>query len=290
MNGFHVRRLPMKFRPLSLLLLLISMCCLPALNSHAQEGKLALLYKDILGKDSNENIPKLEEITPMLGTVESMDVLEIKEALPWMERAMNNDDLEVQKYGELGLWAISRRTDSAALLSGLTPQLIGKLHHPDSYIARGAIVVLYSMKPTPPESVIDEFMQELHDVLVHEELGPAIVFGLLVIDYKSKRLDIAQAIQGYLHRNTLTSKQRIDTLNAIAAQGTKNADLLQEVATNLSSQDEEVKISAIRALRMGGEKGMARGKDQIEQIATSSTAGERLRQAAREALQSSPHP
>ncbi len=272
----------MTLRQFSSLLILMAVYILPAWSSQTQEGKLAQLYQDILTRDDNGTLPKLEDITPTLGKVEGMDASEIKGALPWVERALNSDNLEVQKYGELGLWAVARRADSASLLADLTPLLIRKMHHPDLYIDRGAFMVLSSMRPAPPESVIDEF---IHDLQSDSDLNPAIVFGLLTTDFNSKRQDIAQAIQGYLHRSTLTTQQRIETLNAIAVRGSKDDALLRAVTTNLSLQNEDVKISAMRALKRSGEKGMAVGREQIEQIAASPTASERLRKEAHEALQ-----
>ncbi len=258
-------------------------CLLAMASSRAaaaqQHDGLANLYENIIADFANGTPPKLADVTDYLDKVPSMQVGEIRSALPWIQRAVQSPRLEVRSYGQLGLFAINQRPDSEALIGYLVPVIAANLNDPDRHIRSGAILVLAGMKPKPPEDAISHLLQALQS---DQELGPGIVFALVQID--PNRDDIASAIDRYMTSQKLTTSQKVDTLNALATRQVQDKRLLDDIATNLTEQSDDVRISAMHAIRRSGPTGVAVAKSQLQSLAGSNQVSERVRSEAKQVL------
>lgn len=244
------------------------------------EGGLAGLYQEIIAGFASGNPPTMVAVTDYLDKVPAMSVDEVRSGLPWIEAALNSPRVEVRHYAGLGLFMINRRPDSRSLIEYLVPVLAEKLHDPEVNTRIWAIRALSEMKPLPPDSAISSLVQDLQ---AEKELAPGIVFGLVQVD--PNREDIAAGIADYMTSQMTTSKDQIDTLNALATKPVHDARLIALIAGNLASQSDDVKIAAIQALGRSGSVGIAAAKPQLQQLAESPEASDRVRAAARQVLQ-----
>lgn len=265
-------------------LLACVLLCAPAgiATQQAAGNALVNIYRTILADVDSGQLPKLEQVTDVLDTIDKMPEAEIREAFPLFEEAAQSKNGEVRKYGMLGFVSVAmQRADSASMMTPLVPVIAGHLRDSDIGVRRGALFALSNMKPKPPESVVDILKAELkHD----QELAPGIVSALVYID--ANRADIADAVRKYLHSETLSTDERINTLNALATVRIEDSGLIDEVIRNLSSSNEDILIAAIRVLRRCGPVGVERARTRLEEIENSSQTSERVKSTAKVALQS----
>ena len=212
-----------------------------------------------------------------------MSVEEIRAGLPWIEKAIQSPRLEVRHYGGLGLFAINLRPDSRSLIEYLVPVIAKGLENPEINTRIWAIRALSEMKPKPPEGAISYVLRALQS---DKELGPGIVFELVQID--PNRDDIATAIAAYMTSRMKTPGERVDTLNALTTRPVQDKRLIALMASNLTGQPEDVQIAAIHALTTSGPTGVETVRLQLQQLTESGETSERLRSAAKKALEPGP--
>jgi hypothetical protein len=283
-------------RALSGSLLVVSSLFAMAQQYPSSDG-LATLYKAILSREAHGNVPRMEEIAGHFDNMRGMDVAEIKSALPWMQRALESPNPSVRVYGILGLYAIDERPDSASLIGHLVPVIAKQFDDP--YLCELSIETLSYMKPKPPEDAISYLLEALRSGRqLHfdpktqigqsprpdEDLGPGVVFALVQVD--PNRNDIARAIDAYMVSRMKTADQKVATLNALATRPVMDARLIADISANLTDQTEDVRISAIRALERSGPTGVETARQQLERMAGAGEASNRVREAARQAIES----
>jgi hypothetical protein len=128
-----------------------------SLASRTQErphGALATLYKTIFSGYENGQPPRLVDVTNVLDVVPQMGSDDVRSALPLISSAIQSPRLEIRSYGELGIYAINLRPDSANFIADLVPMIAKNLRDPDRHIRSGAILALSTMKPRPSEEAI----------------------------------------------------------------------------------------------------------------------------------------
>jgi HEAT repeat protein len=255
------------------------LCNIPLAAQQGSVETLAGLYQGIISDYANGKAPRLVDVTNLLDKVPEMDAKDIESALPLIEEAIQSTRLEVRSYGELGMFAISQRSDSAQLIGHLAPVVARNLQDPDVHIRKGAVLVLSGMRPKPPEEAISYLLSALQ---FDHELGPGIVYGLVQID--PNRTDIAHAIDVYMKTNMATRDQRVDTLNALASRQVTDRRLISDMATNFSDESEDVRLSAIRAIVRSGPAGVEASKQQLRRLAGPDEPSENVRDEAQRAL------
>jgi hypothetical protein len=258
------------------------------LCAQQSEGGLATLYENIISDYANGTAPpKLVDVTNYLDKVPDMGVGEIKSALPWIQRAVESPRLEVKSYGQLGLFAINQRPDSASLIGYLVPIVAEDLENQDKHASRGAVLVLSGMRPKPPEAAISHLMSGLQSeekLQSDPKWGAGIVYALVQVD--PNRNDIARAVDAYMKSKMKTDSQRVDTLNALATKPVQDSRLIADIAENLTAGSEDVRISAIHALVRSGTPGIEAARPQLERMAGAGEPSDRVRAAAKQAIES----
>lgn len=246
---------------------------------------LADLYQSIITGFDNGHPPAMVEVTDYLNKVPTMNVNEIRAGLPWIEKAIESPRVEVRHYGGLALFAINQRPDSRSLIEYLVPVLANNLTSPSVNTRIWAIRALSEMKPQPPDNAVSAL---LRDLPAERELAPGIVFALVQIN--PDREDIAAGIAKYMASQMSTPREKIDTLNAMATRPVHDKRLIALIAKNLTAQPEDVELSAIHALERSGQTAVETARPQLQRLAESSEASERMRAAAQHALGASGAP
>jgi hypothetical protein len=106
--------------------------------------------------------PKYENLRRVTGQIEGLRPEEITSALPAIFAALAHQDNTVQGYADSALYAIAQRPDSAALLRSHVDVIGHNIFTSPNPDTRGAeIVILGSLRPTPPPEVVPIFLNFL---------------------------------------------------------------------------------------------------------------------------------
>jgi HEAT repeat protein len=258
--------------------------CLAPLWVAAQtsDGGLAGLYQGIISGSENGQPPTKADVTGYLKNVPAMSPDDIRTGLPWIQKALENPNVEVRHYAGLGILAIDRRPDSRSLIETLVPLIARQLLDPDINTRVWAISALAEMKPAPPDEAISSVLQDLK---TDDQLAPGIVFELVQIDPNQK--DIAAGIADYMSSRMNTTNERIETLDALGTRSVQDPRLISLITDNLTSQSNDlVRMAAIQALDRSGPVGIDAARPQLQKLAESPEISDVVRSAAKQALES----
>lgn len=207
---------------------------------------------------------------------------EIRKALPAIFAALAYQDEGVRHNAMTGLFEVARRPDGAALLKDRI-SLIGNvlLTSPISETQAGAVVILGSLNPAPPEviPILLKFLQE-NDKDLNAQ-GSAI-FELVSIAPENS--EVIAAVQVFLSR-PLDSQTRIGVLNALGNPNVKDERLIALLIASLDDTEEGVQSTAIQALTRIGRQALEQAEPGLRRLARESNQPTDIVELAKQALQ-----
>jgi HEAT repeat protein len=250
--------------------------------AHAQTPSLEGFFRTLVDHPSPP--PAYENLRQVTGRIEGLRPEEITKALPAIFAALAYQDETVSAYASSALYSISLRPDSAALLKSH----IDAIGHSLSTSSRpetraGEIIVLGTLKPTPPPEVVPIFLAFLKRTDTDAQAqGSGIIFELLQIAPDNP--EVIAAVQEFLSRS-LDSKSRIDALNAVGNPSVKDARILAMVTASLDDPDPGIRSTAIQALGRMGPQALQQAEPTLHRLAADKTQPADVVAAAKEALQ-----
>ena len=184
----------------------------------------------------------------------------------------------------MALFAIDQRPDSASLLGPYIPNIAEGLTDVDQNVRNGIVIVLGSMRPTPPEPAIQALVSNLRKPAEHSSLGTGVVFWLTRL--RPPRDDLASAIARFMQSNDLTEEDRVNLMLAVTSADQQWGErFIPEVIANLSGKHSvPVRKAAIKALEKIGPVGVAQARAELESMKKDEAEDAELRATARALL------
>jgi HEAT repeat protein len=247
-----------------------------------QANSLQEFFQTLVDHYDPSSLPKYENLRKVTGQIEGLRPEEITKALPALFAALTHQDNTVQGYADSALYAIAQRPDSAALLRSHV-DVIGHniLTSPNPDTRGGEIIILGSLKPTPPPEVVPIFLNFLKRTDLQAQ-GAGAIFELVHIAPENP--EVVAAVMEFLSRPTLDSKGKIDTFNALGTHRVKDAKIISMMITSLDDSDEGVRFTAAQALAGIGQSALQQAEPALQRLANDPGQPANVRDAAKQAL------
>jgi HEAT repeat protein len=259
------------------------LCLVFAIQTPAQT--LQGFFQALVDHYDPSSLPKYENLQRATGQIEGLRPGEITKALPAIFAAWAHQDDMVKGYAASALYSIALRPDSAALLRSHVDTIGRYLTTPTvtrPETRATSIVILGSLNPTPPPEVVPIFLNFLKRTDAEAQAqGAGVIFYLAHIAPENP--EVLAAIQEFLSRPTLNSKDKIDTFLALGTHRVKDARIISTMITSLDDSDEGVRFTAAQALGMIGESAL-QAEPALQKLANDPKQPANVRDAAKQAL------
>jgi len=251
---------------------------------HAQKPSLQEFFQALVDHYDPSSLPKYETLRRVTGQIERLPPEEITRALPAIFAALAHQDKTVTGCADSALYAIALRPDSADLLRSRIDALGHNiLTSPNPDTRAGGIVILGSLKPTPPPEVLPIFLTFLKRTDADAQAqGSSVIFELLHIAPQDP--GVIAAIQEFLSR-PLDNSAKIGVLNALGNPEVKDAHLLAALVASLDDPDQGVRSAAVQALTRIGNSAFQQAEPALQRLAKDPKQPPEVIAAAKEALQ-----
>jgi HEAT repeat protein len=253
-------------------------------TTQAQTSSLQQFFQALVGHYDAASLPKLDDLMKVTNQIEGARPAEITGALPAIFVALAHQDDTVKAYAATALFAVARRSDSTALLRSRV-DVIGHdlLTATKPETRAGEIIILGSLKPSPPPEVVPIFLTFLKRTDAEAQAqGSAVIFELVHIAPENP--EVIAAVQEFLS-GSLDSKSRIDVLNALGDPRVKDARIIAMMIRALDDPDQGVRFTAAQALAGMGRSALQQAESTLQRLADDPKQPADVRAAAKEALQ-----
>jgi HEAT repeat protein len=260
------------------------LCILSAIQTPAQT--LQQFFQTLVDHYDPSSLPKYENLRRVELQIEGLRPEDITKALPAIFAAWAHPDDMVKGYAASAFYGIALRPDSAALLRSHVDTIGRYLTTPTvtrPETRATSIVILGSLNPTPPPEVVPIFLNFLKRTDAEAQAqGAGVIFYLAHIAPENP--EVLAAIQEFLSRPTLNSKDKIDTFHALGTHGVKDARIISMMITSLDDPDEWVRFTAAQALTGIGPSALQQAEPALQRLANDAKQPANVRDAAKQAL------
>lgn len=209
--------------------------------------------------------------------VPSMPAPEISKALPAILAVLDSDRINAQKIAMAALIAIGLRTDSAELLRPYVPSIAQALNSSDSALQSGAVLVIGTQKPAPPNVSLAVLRDFVH---AHGRDPNAQVSALsILLLFKPDDPDVVQATVEYLSKN-LDHEVYAAALYAVRGSRARDPKIQVCVVSALENAKSDVALAAIGAMERMGDAAIRNAEPALRRLESDTSKSLRVRQAA----------
>ena len=231
----------------------------------APQSPFAGLIAEYLRRDANGHSPTPDEIAAMASLQPQPDAASIREAMPYLLKALDNPDIALHAFALTaiaGLQSPASATPSDSAKS--TPQPLYKgdvVHALTPYIPQIAthltseeseenrllaVAILGGFSPNPPAAVYGPLLAYLKRDDAIGPVGLAVVVDLL--QFVPLTADATAAIAHYLRRSDQTSDSRSNLADTIASAPNQSQTLNRTLLLYLASDDNSLRARVILSL------------------------------------------
>jgi len=195
--------------------------------------------------DKSTQLPKYEEIVKIIDAGVAGPAVEVESMVPYILAASTNSDETVRTYAALALFAISRRNDSATVLSPNLDGIARLFKDPNERLQGAAAMVFSNLRPSPPPEALQYILAAMKDPNTSAYARTVEVHTALRI--APSDTDVAGAVKK-LWSTDLDKQGRIDLLNALADPRIVDKDLERIVINALENNDVGIRSTALQVL------------------------------------------
>jgi len=241
---------------------------------------LQVVFQRLVQNYGTPGQPKPEEILNVEKGIANMSPAAVRSALPSVKVALDARNDQLQLAAGSALFAISRRSDSADLLSPYIDDICQLFYSPNRGVTYYAALIVLNLRPAPPPEVVPLILASLDQPNSSETQISAV--GTLV-RLAPENPDVIAAILKFMSR-PLDHDTRIAALNAIHTSRVNDPGVRDAVIHALNDPYPGVKLAAISTLERMGPGAVSRAKSLLQNIARGPNEPVRVRAAARDAL------
>jgi HEAT repeat protein len=195
--------------------------------------------------------------------------------------ALEHQDDHVKSDAALALFVIAQRADSAELLTKGVPAIGNMLNLPNTRLQGAAIIILSSLKPTPPPEVSSLLLDFLKRTDRDPQTQTSAIFALIRVAPGSPAT--IAAIREFLGR-PLGREARIAALNAVGDPRVQDAQTIAIVGASLEDAEQSVRFTAIQALTRMGKHAVQQSEISLRRVANRDNESSEVKDAAQRAL------
>jgi hypothetical protein len=234
---------------------------IPCLPAFAFQGSIADFLENLLNDPRKE--PSYEEGLQIADLARSASPGSVAGSLPIVFRALQNDRDAVKMNAALILHAVSLRPDASGLLDRHVPELLALLKRSDERLQLTAPAVLIGLRSRYKET-IPAFQAFLQDSSQKPRVRSALTCTLLQMEPPSR--ETKKALAAFLAQ-PLSTRDRIEALNAITCQVWNDPEIAELVAKSLADPEADVRAKAISSIGRLGPDAVAVSQSMLLAIA-----------------------
>jgi hypothetical protein len=271
-----IRRKAMRIKTFLLITLLSSVAAVSQTTSSVPTVDPKTFYKNLPTAPVTATL--FQEAVAVAGQLATLPIDQARDVVPLIFAAIK-DDSDGSKHAALGLYAISKRSDSGDILKPYITNIAALFNHPDPAFKATAGMVLSQMQP-PPEAA---------DILLGFISGPTGTFGEKVDALAAlTRLpnppkDKIDAVAIPLLKQPMAPTNLGAAIFASMYPGSSDA-LVDAIAAHLTDTDFLVKMRVIVAFRGLGPKALGKYRGQLTKIANDPNENGAIKQFAQNTL------
>jgi HEAT repeat protein len=271
----------------SVVAIFIVILCCSLCASAAPSKNLQSFMQDVLASSSSQNLPSALQTAQVFDAIPAMTAAELEDAVPSLTEALHRGNSDVQRIAIIAIYCIDQRPNSETLVEPLIPPLLALLDDPDPELVALAVRSVSSVKPRPPDGVVQPYLDYLSRVSPPNTASATIIFSLVRI--APERASIADAVLEVLRSQSMPDAIRVAVLNALAHPSDISDRVIIQIALDLnSSRSEEIRLAAIRALQVIGHRAIQIAVIPLTEISRGEGEALQIRKAATAALQTVP--
>jgi hypothetical protein len=228
------------------------------------QSPFAALIAEYLHRDANGHSPEPDEIAAMATLQPQPDPASIREAMPFLLKALDNPDIPLHTFAlnaliglqtaapinpntKLATGPSAYKPEVAQALAPSLPQIASHLTSEESQPNRLLVVaILGAFTVNPPAAVYAPLLAYLKRDDAISPVGLAVVGDLIQLGPISE--DTSAAITRYLRRSDQNSDQRADLADLIATSRNQSRSLNKALLTYLISDDNRLRARIILSL------------------------------------------
>jgi len=229
------------------------------------QSPFAGLIAEYLRRDSNGHSPTPDEIAAMASLQPQPDAASIREAMPWLVKALDNPDIALHAFALSAIAGLQStapdtqptagratpqpiyKSDVAKALTPSIPQIADHLTSEESTENRLlAAAILGGFTPNPPAAVYSPLLAYLKRDDAIGAVGLAVVSDLFQLAPLSE--DVASAIARYLRRSDQTADSRSNLVDTIASTPNQSQTVNKTLLLYLDSDDNGLRARVILSL------------------------------------------
>ena len=234
----------------------------------APRSPFAGLIAEYLRRDANGHSPTPDEISAMASLQPQPDAASIREAMPYLLKALENPDIPLHTFALTAIAGLQSpapeaptgsasdssvralplyKGDVAKALAPFIPQLVVHLTTEESAENRLLVVALLGgFTPNPPATVYTPLLAYLKRDDAIGQVGLAVVADLFQVAPVTE--DVATAITRYLRRSDQTSDSRANLADTIAVAPNQSQAVNKALLNYLDSDDNSLRARVILSL------------------------------------------
>lgn len=269
------------WRRTATILLIAASCCLGAQTQ--PQTQAASSIQDYFRRlvDNPSVRPKQQDLLKVQNQILKVPREDAASALPAIIEALTHRNDEVKIDAAAALFAVSRRSDSADLLTQYVGTIADLFNSPDARLQGTPSLIFVNLKPTPPPEVVPLLIAYLRRTDSEAKAQPGAILALAKM--AGDQPEVASAIRGFLVR-PLESHVRIDGLNALGDSRVRDPNVIGMVATFLEDPDKGIRFTAAQTLRRMGSNAVLQAEPALRKVAENPNEAADVRTAAKQAL------
>ena len=249
------------------------------------QSPFAALIAEYLHRDANGHSPAPDEIAAMATLEPQPDPASIREAMPFLLKALEDPDIPLHTFAltalvslqtappfdpntQLATGPATYKPDVAKAIAPAIPQIAAHLTSEEAQSNRIlTATILGAFTPDPPAAVYAPLLAFLKRDDAVSPVGLAVVGDLLQLGPVSA--DTAAAITRYLRRSDQSNSQRADLADLIATGKNQSQTLNRALLLYLNSDDNSLRARVILSLPQMdlAADDFADSKSRVEQLA-----------------------
>lgn len=225
----------------------------------APQSPFAALIAEYIRRDTNGHSPTPEEIAAMASLTPTPDAASVREALPFLLKALANPDTPLRAFALSALTGLQThppdtgppqpaafKPDIARILTPSIPEIAAHLTDESEANRLQAVAVIAGFTSDPPAAVYPPLLAYLKRDDSISTVGLAVVSAILQLAPVSD--DAATAIARYLRRSDETPDVRANLVDSIASAKYQSQSLNKSLLSYLDSDDSGLRARIILTL------------------------------------------
>ncbi len=242
-------------------------------------------YQALVQHYDPSSLPKFEDLLKVTDRIAGARAEDITRALPAIFLALAHQDDNVKIYAASALLAISRRVDSAQLLTKYVGDIGILFDSSNPRLQATPTMIFLNMRPAQPPEVVPLLLAFLKRTDRDPNAQGGAIFTLVRIAPENP--EVIAAIREFLSR-PLDITTRIGALNALGNPNVKDVGLIAMVITSLDDSDPGVRFTAAQVLWRMGKNALLQAEPALQRLANDPKQPANVTAAAKEALKGIP--